>query len=57
MKKINVIVKKDFVCRYTGKKCKSGDRLTISDERFREMKRSGDFVEIVKAPVNTEPKK
>lgn len=57
MKKVNVIVKRDFVCRYTGKKRKSGDRLTISDERFREMKRSGDFVEIVKNPVNVEPKK
>lgn len=57
MKKVDVIVKKDFLCRYTGKKRKSGDRLTISDERFREMKRSGDFVEIVKNPANVEPKK
>ena len=57
MKKVDVIVKKDFVCRYTGKKCKAGDRLTVSDERFREMKRSNGFVEIAKALVNAEPKK
>ena len=46
MKKIKVIVKKAFLDKYTGIKHKSGDRLTITEDRFREIKRSGDYVEI-----------
>ena len=46
MKKISVAVKKKFRDRYTGKTHKPGEKLTISDVRFREIKRSGDYVEI-----------
>ena len=49
MNKINVIVKKDFIDRYTGLKHKAGENLTVTDARFREMKRSGDYVEVLKA--------
>ena len=41
MKKINVVVKKAFVDRYTGIKHKEGAKLTVSDARLREIKRSG----------------
>lgn len=54
MKNIAVKVKKDFLDRRTGIKHKAGETLTVTAERLREIKRSGDFVEIVKA---TEPKK
>ena len=59
MKKINVIVKKAFLDRYTGKKHKEGDKMTISDARLREIKRSGAYVEVVKAADNAaiDPKK
>lgn len=53
MKKINVVVKKQFTDRRTGLIRKPGEKLNITDERFREIKRSGDYVEIVK----DEPKK
>ena len=55
MKKINVIVKKDFFDRYTGLKHVAGKKMTISDARLREIKRSGAYVEVVKA--ETENKK
>lgn len=48
MKKINVVVKKEFLDRYTGIIHKPGDKLIITDERFREIKRSGDYVEAEK---------
>ncbi len=48
MKQINVKVKKPFMDRYTGVKHKEGDILNVSDKRLREIKRSGDFVEVVK---------
>lgn len=54
MKNIEVKVKKEFLDRRTGKKRKVGEKFTVTDARLREIKRSGDFVEIVKA---TEPKK
>lgn len=54
MNNIKVKVKKAFLDRRTGVKHKVGDNLTVTAERLREIKRSGDFVEIVKA---TEPKK
>lgn len=49
MKKINVVVKKEFLDRYTGKTHKPGENLEITDARFMEIKRSGDYVEVVKA--------
>lgn len=59
MKKINVIVKKPFLDRYTGKKHKEGETLTVSDARLREIKRSGAYVEVVKAAdkAASDPKK
>lgn len=52
--KTKVKVKKEFLDRRTGVMHKEGETLTVTAERLREIKRSGDFVEIVKA---TEPKK
>lgn len=46
MKKLNVTVKKPFLDRYTGKSHKPGDKLILTDVRVREIKRSGDFVEV-----------
>lgn len=46
MKTISVIVKKKFRDRFTGKTHKPGEKLTVSDVRFREIKRSGDYVEL-----------
>lgn len=48
MKKIKVKVIKEFTDRYTGIKHKVGATFEITDERFREIKRSGDYVEIAK---------
>ena len=47
-KKIIVVVKKQFLDRYTGKTHKPGETLTITDARYREIKRSGDYVEVKK---------
>lgn len=44
MKKIKVVVKKKFTDRYTGIVHKPGNKLTVSEVRFREMMRSGDYV-------------
>ena len=44
MKKIKVVVKKKFTDRYTGIVHKPGDKLTVSEVRFREILRSGDYV-------------
>lgn len=49
MKKVNVVVKKEFIDRYTGVKQTVGKEMTITDARFREIKRSGDYVEVKKA--------
>lgn len=46
MKKINVVVKKKFLDRYAGIYRNPGDKLNIDEKRFREIKRSGDYVEI-----------
>jgi hypothetical protein len=54
MKKHNVIVKKPFRDRYTGITRKEGDRLTISDDRYLEIRRLGDYVEIEKAPAKAD---
>ena len=61
MKKINVIVKKDFLDLETGLVRKQGRNMTVTDARFLELHRKG-YVEIPKAtakPVekNTEIKK
>lgn len=44
MKKIKVVVKKKFLDRHTGIFRKPGDKLTVSEVRFREILRSGDYV-------------
>lgn len=46
MKQVKVVVKKKFRDRITGVNHKVNDRLTVTDARFREIKRSGDYVEI-----------
>lgn len=49
MKKFVVIVKKEFMDRYTGKKHKPGDSLKVDEARLHEIKRSGDYVTVDKA--------
>lgn len=46
MKNLKVVVKKAFTDRYTGLKHKAGETLTVSEKRYREIKRSGEYVEI-----------
>ena len=46
MKKVNVVVKKKFLDRYTGTYRKPGEKLTVSEARYREIRRSGEYVEI-----------
>lgn len=48
MKSINVKVKKEFIDRRTGLIRKVGETFTVTAERLREIKRSGDYVEVVK---------
>ena len=48
MKKIKVKVKKEFLDRYTGITHKAGESLEITDARYREIKRSGEYVEVMK---------
>lgn len=53
MKKFNVIVEKPFLDRRTGLKRKKGDRLTITEDRYNEIRRSGkEYITIEKAAVN-----
>ena len=54
MKKIKVIVKKKFLDRYTGITHKPGDKLTVSEVRYREILRSGDYVTKETAPVKND---
>lgn len=49
MKDLKVIVKKKFLDRYSGVYHNPGDKLTITESRYREIKRSGDFVEVEKS--------
>lgn len=56
MKNVNVVVKKEFLDRYTGTKRKVGEKLTITEARYREIKRSGDYVDVVKNEVKKESK-
>ena len=52
MKKFKVIVKKPFLDRETGIKRKVNDRMTITEKRYLEIRRSGaDYVEIAKDKV------
>ena len=44
MKTVKVVVKKKFTDRYTGIIHTPGDKLTVSEVRFREILRSGDYV-------------
>lgn len=56
MKLLNVIVKKRFLDRYNGVYHEAGKKLTISDARYREIKRQGDYIEVeksAKAPEKT----
>lgn len=48
MKKFNVVVKKKFLDGSTGLYRKVDDKMTITEKRYIEIKRKGDFVEIVK---------
>lgn len=48
MKKFNVVVKKKFIDGATGLVRKPGDKMTISEKRYIEIIRKGDYVEIVK---------
>lgn len=44
MKQINVVVKKQFRDRYSGVTHKVGDKLTLTETRYREILRHGDYV-------------
>ena len=57
MKKLKVKVKKPFLDRYTGIKRKAGEEMTITDARYREIKHSGDYVEVIKEPAAEVTKK
>ena len=55
MKKFNVIVEKPFLDRRTGLKRKKGDRLTITEDRYNEIRRSGkDYITIEKPVAKVE---
>lgn len=56
MKTLNVKVKKEFRDRYTGKTNKVNSTLTITEDRYIEINRSGDLVEVIK-DNKTEAKK
>ena len=59
MKKFNVIVKKSFRDKYSGIHHKAGDRLTVTEERLKELRRKGGLVEVEKtasAPTPPTPK-
>lgn len=57
MKNVNVIVKKNFLDRYTGKMRKVNDKFTVKEDRYREILRSGDYVEAVAEAKKPEVKK
>ena len=48
MKDVNVIVRKEFLDRYTGKMRKVNDKFTCREDRYREIMRSGAYVEVAK---------
>lgn len=51
MKKLKVKVIKEFTDRYTGEQRKAGETMEITDARYREIQRSGKYVEVVKPAV------
>ena len=54
-KMLKVTVKTEFIDRYTGVTHKPGETLEVTDARYREIQRSGDYVEVEKAkPKNKE---
>ena len=58
-REIKVIVKENFPDRYTGLVHKKGEEMTATYDRLAEIRRSGDYVEVVKepaAPKAAEPK-
>ena len=58
MKKIVVKVKKKFLDYETGLTMKPGNTMTITDKRYLEIRRKGDFVEVDKtatAALNKKP--
>lgn len=58
MKTINVVVKKPFQDRYTGVTHTADKKLTITESRYREIKRTGDYIEVEKsAKVEKAPEK
>ena len=48
-KMIKVSVKKEFLDRRTGKTRKVGDTFDVTYDRLTEIRRSGDYVSVVKA--------
>lgn len=44
MKNIKVTVTNNFRDKYSGLLHKKGDILTVSEERYRELKRAGDYI-------------
>lgn len=60
MKQINVVVKKQFLDKYTGKVCKEGTKLTFPADRVKEINRDKKRVEKIEtktAEVKAEIKK
>lgn len=57
MKTLNVIVKKRFLDKYNGVFRKEGDKLTVTDERYREINRKDKFVEVETAKNEKAPEK
>ena len=45
---MKVKVKTEFLDRYTGQKRKKGEVFEVTNARLIEIRRSGDFVEVVK---------
>lgn len=57
MKNIKVTVTNNFRDKYSGIMRKKGDILTISEERYRELKRNGDYIKAeVKETASIEKK-
>lgn len=53
-KLIDVKVKKPFQDRYTGQQRKAGEKMKITYGRLAEIRRSGDYVEVVKTTATVE---
>lgn len=53
---IDVKVKKPFTDRYTGQQRKAGEKMKITYARLAEIRRSGDYVEVVKPAASPEKK-